>query len=714
MRIDDLHENPEDQGPLYVSGRDFEIVPGTQYKGYAMGDTSIDDDDGFVKMGFKVCKLVKTTTFEWNGRKYKQDHYSFVSDLIDPRSGNEPSPYGRFGRFTEKDLDIFGIKDPTSRESKLGKDISYEDMYRYTVDHITGADRVDETTSPAMAQKIDDIFGTGTAKELLSTRGSAIMFHKDKLGRNWRIVKHENGTLSLDRDYMMEGDVITFEASNKALIGRIVSINEDSITIEGGIHPFDEEDHAEYDYSDLTPETDLSTMPHRDQILAISREIYYLMHEAIDQVPADADDEELALHDQENMRDIEHWDAEARKLGYEAAMDLAEYPFVDMNWYHIPTHRLFSIYEKDLKQDQRFRGTVNETVDNFTIDDIKHLERLNGLEDVKSQAISLVSTPSKRPISPEKQAWLKHEINGKKDKMAVIKLMYDLMLGGEGMKVIGSNSKYRRRFDEDAAGDRRSFTVSIKFNDGGKATRVFLARNREEALSKAMKWAKNEYDAEQGVEAKVVAESDAANAITQAFSGMAAGVKTGLVRRAGLLALQGRQSEADNTIRHLLKDADPSVAAKIKKAMADIKPVKVGDKVADTSAIEKSKAHTDWLDKTFVPWAEKLLGSVKESANETELDEAEYHGREVKLGKPMSGDVKKYKVYVKDPKTGNVKKVNFGDKGMEIKRDNPARRRNFRKRHGCGTARASDRTKAAYWSCRMWSSKPVSKILKGK
>ena len=94
------------------------------------------------------------------------------------------------------------------------------------------------------------------------------------------------------------------------------------------------------------------------------------------------------------------------------------------------------------------------------------------------------------------------------------------------------------------------------------------------------------------------------------------------------------------------------------------------------------------------------------------ITEAEYQGRSVQLGKPMKGDVKKFKVYVKNPKTGNVKKVNFGDKNMEIKRDNPARRKNFRARHGCGTGRASDRTKAAYWSCRMWSSKPVSKIVK--
>ena len=106
---------------------------------------------------------------------------------------------------------------------------------------------------------------------------------------------------------------------------------------------------------------------------------------------------------------------------------------------------------------------------------------------------------------------------------------------------------------------------------------------------------------------------------------------------------------------------------------------------------------------------EPNLEAINESLNETK-----YHGREVKLGKPMKGDVKKYKVYVKDKKTGNVKKVNFGDPNMEIRRDNPKARKSFRARHGCGTPRASNRTKAAYWACRLWSTKPVSKILKGK
>ena len=80
--------------------------------------------------------------------------------------------------------------------------------------------------------------------------------------------------------------------------------------------------------------------------------------------------------------------------------------------------------------------------------------------------------------------------------------------------------------------------------------------------------------------------------------------------------------------------------------------------------------------------------------------EAEYHGRKVPLGKPMQGDVKKFKVYVKDPKTGNVKKVNFGDPNMRIKKSNPARRKSFRARHNC--ANPGPRTKARYWSCRKW------------
>lgn len=84
-----------------------------------------------------------------------------------------------------------------------------------------------------------------------------------------------------------------------------------------------------------------------------------------------------------------------------------------------------------------------------------------------------------------------------------------------------------------------------------------------------------------------------------------------------------------------------------------------------------------------------------------------------KLNKPFRtpGGPKKFSVYVKNEK-GNVVKVNFGDPNMEIKRDDPGRRKNFRARHNC--ANPGPKTKARYWSCKMWSKKSVTKVTKGE
>ena len=88
-----------------------------------------------------------------------------------------------------------------------------------------------------------------------------------------------------------------------------------------------------------------------------------------------------------------------------------------------------------------------------------------------------------------------------------------------------------------------------------------------------------------------------------------------------------------------------------------------------------------------------------------DINEAEYQGRKVKLGKPMQGDTKKFKVYVKNPK-GNVVKVNFGQGGdakggtMRIRKSNPKARKSFRARHNCDNP--GPRHKARYWSCRKW------------
>ena len=89
----------------------------------------------------------------------------------------------------------------------------------------------------------------------------------------------------------------------------------------------------------------------------------------------------------------------------------------------------------------------------------------------------------------------------------------------------------------------------------------------------------------------------------------------------------------------------------------------------------------------------------KKTEEDFDIDEAEYQGRDVPLGKKMPGDVKKYKVYVRKP-NGNVVKVNFGDKKMRIKKSNPARRKSFRARHNCKNP--GPRWKARYWSCRNW------------
>jgi len=99
--------------------------------------------------------------------------------------------------------------------------------------------------------------------------------------------------------------------------------------------------------------------------------------------------------------------------------------------------------------------------------------------------------------------------------------------------------------------------------------------------------------------------------------------------------------------------------------------------------------------------------SVNEYGDKIEIYEDD--GKKVKLNKIMRGDVKKYKVFVKNDK-GNVVKVNFGDPNMEIKRDDPARRKNFRARHNCDNP--GPRWKARYWACKTWSSKPVSAMLK--
>jgi hypothetical protein len=127
---------------------------------------------------------------------------------------------------------------------------------------------------------------------------------------------------------------------------------------------------------------------------------------------------------------------------------------------------------------------------------------------------------------------------------------------------------------------------------------------------------------------------------------------------------------------------------------------KLVHKTFGKSSDEKDESKNEVVDEYDVETIEEMKdfqNFIKEY--KADINEAEYQGRDVKLGKIMQGDVKKFKVYVKNDK-GNVVKVNFGQKGMTIKKDNPGARKSFRSRMNCDSP--GPRWKARYWSCRKW------------
>lgn len=120
--------------------------------------------------------------------------------------------------------------------------------------------------------------------------------------------------------------------------------------------------------------------------------------------------------------------------------------------------------------------------------------------------------------------------------------------------------------------------------------------------------------------------------------------------------------------------------------------------------------------KIILNFTEKIKSSlIEEEGTEEEISLESWAKEETKgkkLNKPFRtpGGPKKFSVYVKNEK-GNVVKVNFGDPNMEIKRDSPERRKSFRARHNCSNP--GPKTKARYWSCKMWSQKSVTNVTKG-
>jgi hypothetical protein len=128
---------------------------------------------------------------------------------------------------------------------------------------------------------------------------------------------------------------------------------------------------------------------------------------------------------------------------------------------------------------------------------------------------------------------------------------------------------------------------------------------------------------------------------------------------------------------------------------------------------EVGQEYIDFSDLNFTMAKIDLLkAGISEEEMNSEAEDLEHTEAQKKtLNKPFrlpSGSKKKFGVYVKNDK-GNVVMVKFGDPNMEIKRDDPDRRRNFRARHKCDT-NPGPKYKARYWSCRFWSKKPVSKM----
>jgi len=162
------------------------------------------------------------------------------------------------------------------------------------------------------------------------------------------------------------------------------------------------------------------------------------------------------------------------------------------------------------------------------------------------------------------------------------------------------------------------------------------------------------------------------------------------------------------------KDVDTAKAS-VKKIIGSGKPHahKIQAAIAmEQRAKEMGKTSEASVYRTYI---DKMKKKTKEMQEEVELNEwGEVTEKDDKSGKelnnPTKGDVKKYKVYVKNDK-GNVVKVEFGDPNMSIKRDDPARRKAFRARHNCDQKK--DKTTAGYWSCKFWSTKSVTDLMKG-
>jgi hypothetical protein len=190
----------------------------------------------------------------------------------------------------------------------------------------------------------------------------------------------------------------------------------------------------------------------------------------------------------------------------DAARHSVPQPFIDLFAKFFATQNidvvvngLEALFAKHVKENNmKMNELDNRMPDNFSIDDIKKMEKMTDVNQMKAYAKELISTPSQKPMRPEKIAWLNKTIDSKRKPIDVIKLMYDLMLGGEGKHVIGSRhsmdpNSYRRAFkEEDDKTMSRAGKGVMKYGKDGMKALAKAGRNgaSDEKLDKI----RNKYD----------------------------------------------------------------------------------------------------------------------------------------------------------------------------------------------------------------------------
>ena len=179
------------------------------------------------------------------------------------------------------------------------------------------------------------------------------------------------------------------------------------------------------------------------------------------------------------------------------------------------------------------------------------------------------------------------------------------------------------------------------------------------------------------------------------------------------VCIQAGKAHGDGPMNEYVFDSKDEAMKMAKKiGLKDVHEHKTGDGKTMYMPGKNMKEFQDWYDKhsTKAPYHYKKKVDEDESNASEYIDvgekseAAEYQGKKVQLNKPFRTPKgpKKFSVYVKNEK-GNVVKVNFGDPNMEIKRDDPERRKSFRARHNCDNP--GPKYKARYWSCKMWEAK---------